>query len=205
MANTPPSKRYGGPGLERVFSRLVSFAAGPEVQSVAEGRAGRIGRQAIDLLMELLMTEAAPGTVIFEEPQMELRRWSATELEQFRLGLLLMIGAVLEGPKGSGLDMGTVGIGRLTFAPLRIGKRVMLLVNGRASDVAWYRILRLFESVGMDRLRRCSAPDCRKPFLKLGRREYCSNRCQKRIYMRSYDPGVGGKGRGTGHGKTRQK
>ena len=45
----------------------------------------------------------------------------------------------------------------------------------------------MVEKTGVDRLRICPAPDCRKPFIKLGRREYCSDACQRRVYLTNYD------------------
>ena len=45
--------------------------------------------------------------------------------------------------------------------------------------------------VGRERLRQCQ---CGQLFVRTGRREYCSERCQKRFYMRRFRAGEGGEG-----------
>lgn len=49
-----------------------------------------------------------------------------------------------------------------------------------------YKVFRLLDDVGPNRLRNCPAEDCGRAFVKITRKEYCSTRCQKKIYMRNY-------------------
>jgi uncharacterized protein with beta-barrel porin domain len=60
---------------------------------------------------------------------------------------------------------------------------VALTVEGHAAaDVLTFQIVHLVQRVGLERLRRCP---CGRVFAKTGRREFCSDRCQKRYYMRA--------------------
>ena len=77
---------------------------------------------------------------------------------------------------------------RVDIVPVKAGGVVSLLVDGEPRDVLLYQIGSLLTLIGIERLKVCSAPDCRRPFLKVGRREYCSTRCQRRVFLRDYDP-----------------
>jgi hypothetical protein len=59
--------------------------------------------------------------------------------------------------------------------------RVLLGIAGEPRDVVWFQLLRLLQTVGLNRVLVC---ECGKTFVKVGRREFCSVNCQKRVYMR---------------------
>lgn len=61
-------------------------------------------------------------------------------------------------------------------------------VDGSPRDVLLYQIHTFLDAVGEERLRVCPAPDCDRLFVKVGRREYCSVRCQRRVFVSTYDP-----------------
>src|SRR5205085_5197030 len=65
-----------------------------------------------------------------------------------------------------------------------------LQVDGERRDVLLYQVLTLLDWLGseVERLRCCPAPDCRKLFVKIGRREFCAVRCQQRVFQKNYDP-----------------
>ena len=77
---------------------------------------------------------------------------------------------------------------RVQLTALNRGRGIALLVDGAPRDVLLYQTTVFLDRVGLDRLHRCPAPDCGRLFLKRGRREFCSTRCQKRVYLASYDP-----------------
>ena len=59
-------------------------------------------------------------------------------------------------------------------------------------DAYVYRLIRLLEDAGVERLRVCQAPDrtredgiCGRFFLKVTQKKFCSARCQSRVYMRT--------------------
>lgn len=62
--------------------------------------------------------------------------------------------------------------------------KVGILVYGQLRDWLLYRVIRLFEELGAEKLQMCPAPDCGRLFFKVTRKEFCSTRCQTRIYMR---------------------
>jgi len=63
---------------------------------------------------------------------------------------------------------------------------VFVYVEGPPVDRVVYRLVRTLEALGLDNVRRCPAPECGRLFFKLSRKDYCSARCQSRIYMRGY-------------------
>jgi hypothetical protein len=70
-------------------------------------------------------------------------------------------------------------------------------LEGEPRDVLLYQVLTLLDWLGpeIDRLRCCPAPDCRKLFVKVGRQEFCSPRCQHRLYASTYNPFAPGRPR----------
>jgi CGNR zinc finger len=66
------------------------------------------------------------------------------------------------------------------------------LVDGRASIAASgdtrslviLQAMLLLNDVGLTNVHECTAPDCRRLFVKVYRREFCSEQCQKRINTR---------------------
>jgi predicted RNA-binding Zn ribbon-like protein len=75
-------------------------------------------------------------------------------------------------------------------ATLLGGRGIKFRLDGSPRDVLLYQVATLLASLGNDieRLLFCPAPDCRKLFVKSGRREFCSMRCQQRCYAKQYDP-----------------
>jgi CGNR zinc finger len=63
---------------------------------------------------------------------------------------------------------------------------VDVLVYGEPNDWVRYRAIRLLEDLGAEKLLICPAPECGRLFFKVTRKEFCSTRCQSRIYMRGY-------------------
>lgn len=80
----------------------------------------------------------------------------------------------------------TMGRGRLRASMRSLQGRVSPVVEGTAADIFRYVLLRVLERVAVDSLYRCPNPTCRRLFIKNGRREYCSTRCQGAVYMRAY-------------------
>lgn len=63
------------------------------------------------------------------------------------------------------------------------GSIVLTRAARKERDLFVYRLLRLLEDVGIERLRAC--PECGRLFLKVTRKEFCSTRCQARVNMRN--------------------
>jgi hypothetical protein len=84
-------------------------------------------------------------------------------------------------------------------------ERWLFGVAGAPRDVLLYQVAMLLATVGEDRLQFCPAPDCGRSFVKVGRREYCSDRCQRRVFVSTYDPFKAQPRRKDRHGKTTRK
>jgi hypothetical protein len=78
----------------------------------------------------------------------------------------------------------------VTLTPLHVSTGgVKWIVEGSTRDVLCYQTKTFLDRIGgLERVRLCPAPDCGRAYLKIGRREFCSTRCQQRIYQRDYDP-----------------
>jgi len=61
-------------------------------------------------------------------------------------------------------------------------------VDGPERDVLLYQVATLAAAVGTARLRRCPALDCGRAFVQVGRRLFCSPRCQRLMFLASRDP-----------------
>jgi hypothetical protein len=54
----------------------------------------------------------------------------------------------------------------------------------RPTAEAYALAMRAAHDAFLHRVRKCKAEDCERTFVRDGRREFCSTRCQKRVYMR---------------------
>jgi CGNR zinc finger len=82
---------------------------------------------------------------------------------------------------------------------------IVLFAEGDPREVLLYQASTILQAIGTDRLRRCPAPDCGRVFVKVGRREYCSDRCQRRVFVSTYDPFKAQPRRKDRHGKPTRK
>jgi CGNR zinc finger protein len=81
---------------------------------------------------------------------------------------------------------------------------VIVFIEGNPIDVLKYQTYTFLQAIGTANLRRCPAPDCLRAFVKRGRREYCSPRCQRRVFLKSYNPfQAQPRRKDRGHGKKR--
>ena len=73
----------------------------------------------------------------------------------------------------------------LAFSAFNHAGQLMCDVDGSLRDVAVLQFLLLLHKGGLENLHLCAATDCPGPrlFFKTYRREFCSSRCQKRMYM----------------------
>jgi hypothetical protein len=71
---------------------------------------------------------------------------------------------------------------QLRFRVARGPGGVWVLVEGDRRHRFSYRVLRLIDDVGVDKVRQCA---CGRVFVKVTRKEFCSTRCQMRFYMRT--------------------
>jgi len=65
---------------------------------------------------------------------------------------------------------------------------IAFFVDGQPRDVLLYQVATLAAAVGTARLRCCPALDCGRAFVQVGRRLFCSPRCQRLMFLASRDP-----------------
>ena len=111
---------------------------------------------------------------------------SMTETDTVRAELLQLLRSAVRGAQYGGASSG------ISTFEKSISFRVSL-VDGRASIAATsedtralviLQTLLLLQEVGLGNVHECKAPDCRRLFVKVYRREFCSVQCQKRVNTR---------------------
>jgi hypothetical protein len=100
------------------------------------------------------------------------------ELRAFVRDLATHDGADREGPRL-----------RIEIVPVfSAANTVEMFVDGSARDVLLFQVATLAKAVGTARLQRCPALDCGRVFVQVGRRLFCSSRCQRLMFLASHDP-----------------
>lgn len=183
VVKTRKAKRYATGEAQALLSRLVDFSEGSTAALVDRPRLRR-------LLLEVL--ESGPALVVgdarheIQGVSGELSPWSPSKYAQFQTRLHdFFRGLVALAGSEDGGRVPTLRASRLTFGATPVRSDIVITVGGAATDVLLYQIVQLLQLTGVGRLRRCSNEECGHIFAKTGRREFCSNRCQKLIYMRA--------------------
>jgi hypothetical protein len=135
----------------------------------------------VRLLEEVLQA----GPILFSGVP-AIASWTASDFARFQRTIRTFFRQLIDVAE-SGQDEAVLVpelvVEQLRFGVTTVRDDVALTVEGHgAVDVLLFQILNLVQRVGLSRLRRCP---CGRVFAKTGRREFCSNRCQKRIYMRA--------------------
>lgn len=113
----------------------------------------------------------------------ELPMWPASEVARFQQEWRALLDALIQQRGKGGIFQGVLLEG-LTLETTAPGSEVILAIDGPPRSVLWFQIINLLQEVGLANVLRC--PGCHRPFVKTGKREYCGDRCQSRIYMRKY-------------------
>ena len=164
-------KRYSGQQAERLMMRLVSMSESesPKARKMLHDLLqGRFGALALDGAVMDKLRGASDGDV---------QRW----VESVRGALRVWVSAPRAGI-----------VIPLDLAMVHIPARGELVVQ-ISTEVTQALLLQLacaLELVGRERLQRC---DCDRLFVRTGKRQFCSERCQKRVYMRRFRAGETGK------------
>jgi hypothetical protein len=164
-------KRYSEKKGLGLLAELVLLARDGEGVSTSS-EAARLKRTLEKLLTS---SEIATDAGVIEE----VRTWSIGEVDAWRVTSSAFF--VAFGAKNKGLNIDQFVPCHVDLSPMRLGGRMRLVVRGRPWFVLLYHFVNLLMVAGVDRLQLC---ECSQPFVKMGRREFCSARCQKRYYMR---------------------
>jgi hypothetical protein len=149
----------------RALQMLIDFAAGKgDAFTLAKAGKDYVMAETLDVLRQLPVDKLGPF------------RRCVGRLLQFMAG-----GAATD-------SQAALYIAGIHIVPFKSKGKVGFLVGGHPLDVVSYQAATLVKEIGVDRLRICSAQDCESVFIKVGRREYCSERCQRRAFLSGYDP-----------------
>jgi len=176
------SKRYSVRSAENLLARLVAFAEG-STEVLVDQSARRLLRDVIQNGPVLVIGDAP--IEITGTASRELTPWPASRYAQLQQRLRGFFGGLVDlASTDQGGLVPTVHVNRLIFGATPTASGVVVTVDGPAADVLLFQVVQLIQAVGVSRLRRCPNEKCRRIFAKTGRREFCSDRCQKRVYMR---------------------
>lgn len=159
------TKRYTA---ESVLKELVTFAEGV-VPS---------GEEARRLLTRVLRADT--GFVVVSVPKVD-----ALNVIQFRTDLREFLRTGLTPNTGQLMPSADVQVSATV-----VGRSVLVTIDGKPRDLVWFQVVRLMQLEGLDKIHAC---ECGRVFLRTGRREFCTPRCQKRYYMRRFRSGNAGK------------
>lgn len=140
---------------------------------------------ALRLLSDIMLCSG--DAVSLGDAHHDLLQWLPVQVEGFRRQLrrvlreLVAMRASADDDRGQQMPQGVV-LERLAFVPVAGIDSVALTVEASARDTLWFQILDLLRRRGLHRVITC--PGCSRLLVKNGRREYCSDRCQARVFMR---------------------
>lgn len=188
-------KPYTKSDVELLLARLVKYLGGSDEPEIAE----RLNLLSVDARraaaragVRVTVPPAREGRAIFgallranlgnfeigKSARDEVAAWDDARVHECRAlfeGLLL-----LQLPPGGEGAIG--GFQASTFFGIaKRGARVVMTVDGAAVDVLTFQIINLLQAASVERLQYC---DCGRLFFRIGRQEFCSERCQNRSYMR---------------------
>jgi hypothetical protein len=132
-----------------------------------------------DVILALQEVNWAEGGIEFlygEDSLADVRAWPDEQVEAWRERAHAILSSCLDG-------VSVIQIETLAFRVSARWDEPLILVTGPEQDLLDFALLALMKAAGLDRLRRC---DCGRIWVRLGKLEACSPRCQKRVYMRTY-------------------
>lgn len=187
MAKTRKSKRHYAKSSRRLATEHLARVVRVVEQEPTEQKPAAI-------LMELLRNW---GTATFSGmAQRGLGHFVENDIAAWRINVRRLLRSLLLPMGGRQLWTATLTL-KFTVVPIALG-RWWMNVDGKPDDVLYFRLLNLCQLAGAEALKECN---CGKLFVKTGRREYCSTKCQKRVYMRT-QRATDRKQREKRHGKT---
>jgi hypothetical protein len=173
------SKHYNPRQLETLVSRLIDLVE-PRDEGRHRRRAG--GRALVRELLEARFGDVAIGASEVNNLDTLSDEEVTRQLQRMR-GLLLTMAGVQ-------VPMWIWASQSLTLLAFPKGE-FSIEIQGPLNELISVQLVRVVRAVGRHRLCVC---DCRRLFLRVGKRKSCSIRCQKRVYMRRYRGGEAGEG-----------
>jgi hypothetical protein len=166
---------------ERALAALIDFSAGRLLR--ADARRALSGVLAASPVLHI----GDASHAIFGTAAGEIAPWSDADLadlrDRLRQFLLGIVETGRDDDKGSLVPEAAL-VRSLRFGAIAAGRGVLLAVDGAPLDVLWFQIVMLLQAVGISRVREC--PECHAIFVKIGKRDYCTTRCQNTHNQRNH-------------------
>lgn len=115
-----------------------------------------------------------------EETIAELKRLSAAEIAPIAQALQVYLRAAVR----LTIPRTPIDLSGVRVYTIRSGHSAISFMDGPLLGQAGHALVLLLHLVGFENLWPCGASDCPRIFVKTYRREFCSERCQKRTYKR---------------------
>ncbi len=164
-----------------LLGRLLDFVQTQLTDSARRAKSART-------LVSGILTSNIQGVIAkYPAHQREVATWSETDFERFRADLEVFLRGLAGFQTRGGAIVQPIEFSHISLYPMPQRQRsalAPLLVEGATRDVLWFQIVNLVRFAGGERLRVCLADDCDRMFVKVGKREFCSDRCQGRVNSR---------------------
>jgi hypothetical protein len=179
-------RRSGISGPEAVLRRVIRVLEGDD-RTLADPEADP--RPLLRVYHAALVDLLAHGPLLCEEALAREREVG----EPISLGEVGVVRAELLQLLGSAKRMESIGRSStpiftnrpIAFTVRLVDGRAVIAAAGETRSLIILQTVLLLQEVGLANVQKCSAPDCRRLFVKVYRREFCSVQCQKRIYTRT--------------------
>jgi hypothetical protein len=123
-----------------------------------------------------------------EREETERPTLSMTDTSMVRAELLQLLRSTVRGASyggsSSAIELIPSRLAPLSFTVRLAEGRAMIAATGDTRSLVVLQTVLLLQEVGLANVHECTAPDCRRLFVKVYRREFCSEQCQKRINTR---------------------
>jgi hypothetical protein len=158
----------------RVIQLALDLAQPAELAKLSDSEA--LEKVVSGLVALMVASKVMPGT------ERHAAVWRLTRDKNIQSDLLQFVKAVAAG------EPATVTFTDLTLSTptRRRGRHQVTVATGSPRDVLFYAFVRALETVRPGRIQECGRPDCKRLFLKVTKKNYCTPRCQIREYMRGW-------------------
>jgi hypothetical protein len=170
------TKRYIETKARRLFARLVEFGEADRFLTMSLLQMRNVRR--------LLQTAIEFGDTVAFGDAANVAKWSDGQIAKLQFEVHNLFRRLYELHANDGGLMPTIKFQRIELSPALVDGEAVLTVDGSARDIFWFQVVSLLRTAGVRTLRSCKDPNCKRLFLRINKRESCSTRCQKRLYMR---------------------
>jgi hypothetical protein len=142
----------------------------------------------VDVIWRRFVVAGGGGDIVGPMPTRTRRGapFGAAELRQMQDDARALFTGVTTLRNGEESDTPSITIHSLTVSVVELlPGRPVLFVDGDSRDVFRLALLRALEHGALENVLQCKDKKCCAFFFKMGKKEFCSTRCQQRVQMRA--------------------